>query len=168
MFFSAGLFLLTPKTIADWEYWNKLPPDFTSMISLPSSVYSFFTLQTTFFNLQTPYAHKLIPKHVSSLSFFCLPTSLDSAVLQSQGTTLWSSNAPWSPCFLLISCFSPAWGNPSFSSVCKQIFSGNSLAKLDVPFSGFHILSMCFCQRSQSFVWLLFVYISLLVVWKIF
>lgn len=75
MFFWAALFLLTPKTIADWEYWNKLLPDFTSMISLPSSVYSFFTLQTTLFNLQTPYAHKLIPKQVSSLSFF-LPVHL--------------------------------------------------------------------------------------------
>ena len=91
-----------------------------------------------------------------------LSTSLDSAV------TLWSYNVPWFPWFLLFSCLTPVCGNPNFSSVGKQIFPANSLAKLNAPFSNFHVVSMCFYQRNQSFCMVLIcLYLSLSVVWKI-
>lgn len=111
------------------------------MISLPSSVYSFTPYPT--FSLCTNLSLAIILASVLWLLLLSsLSTSLDSAV------TLWSYNVPWFP---LYSCLTPVCGNPNFSSVCKQIFPANSLAKLNAPFSNFHVLLMCFYQRNQSF-----------------
>lgn len=113
------------------------------MISLPSSVYSFTPYPP--FLMCTNLSLAIILALVLLLLLSSLSTSLDSAV------TLWSYNVPWFPWFLLFSCLTPVCGNPNFSSVCKQIFPANSLAKLNAPFSNFHVLSMCFYQRNQSF-----------------
>lgn len=117
------------------------------MISLPSSVYSF-----------TPYPTFLMYTDLSlviilalGFFFFSVAVVFLPVYLPRLSCHPLNHNVPWFPCFLLFSCLSPVWGNPSFSSLCKQIFPANSLAKLNVPFNDFHVLLMCLYQRNQSF-----------------
>lgn len=133
----AGLFHLIPHFISGNIEINSCLVFY--FISLPSPVYSLHYIQ---FSLIC----KLLMCTNSPQAPFQL-FSLPAPLHRPSWTPVWGNHSPL--CIrLLLSGFSCVWGNPSFPSMCKHIFSVNSLDKLDVPFKGFHTRSVPFCQRT--------------------